>query len=68
MTARLIGVEQVLDRLRRQCRAAGSQNQWAHSHGMTSAAVNQVLTRKRRPTPQVLKALGLCRVISYRRG
>ena len=51
--------QQVIDRLRAACTAAGSQRQWALTHGLSTVYVNDVVNGKRPPGPSILKALGL---------
>jgi hypothetical protein len=53
--------ERVLELLRAACRNAGGQAKWARVHNMWPQAVSLVLRGHRRPTPQVLRALGLTR-------
>lgn len=53
--------------LRRMCDSAGSQKAFAESAGMTQSYVGDVLASRRGPGEKLLAALGLERVVSYRR-
>ena len=57
----------VLRELRRRARRAGSQAKAAKALGVTPAAFSQALRGGREPGPALLRALGLKRVIGYRR-
>lgn len=53
--------------LSRAVKAAGSQRKWAAEHGLSAPYVSDVLAGRRDPGAAVLSALGLERVVSYRR-
>jgi hypothetical protein len=55
--------EQILKRLRAACEKAGSQRAWALAHGIAPQYPNLVLTGRRPPGPQILRALGLKREV-----
>lgn len=46
---------------------AGSQTAWAKSHAVSLPYVNDVLQGRREPGAKILDALGLVRVVTYRR-
>lgn len=48
-------------------REAGSQSEWARTHGVSVQYVNDVLRGRRGPGDSILNALGFERVVSYRR-
>jgi len=52
---------QVLDKLRRACKAAGGQYKFAAAIGVSAAHVSNVINEKRPPSPKILAALGLTR-------
>lgn len=56
--------DDVRAKLREAARAAGSVKRWAIEHGVPAPVANTVL-HGREPTPQLVAALGLRRVISY---
>ena len=60
-------LDAVLKILRRECDKAGGQKFWAEAHNMKAAYVSDVLNKRRDPGPSVLVALGLERVVTYRR-
>ena len=60
-------VEQVRTLLRKRCAAAGSMTTWAGENGVSIAYVSDILAGRREPGESVLTALGLERVISYRK-
>jgi DNA-binding transcriptional regulator YdaS (Cro superfamily) len=57
--------DQVLARLRAECRKAGGQRAWAALYGVSESYVSDLLHGRRKPGPRVLKALGLVVTISY---
>jgi hypothetical protein len=59
--------DDVLRRLRRECDKAGTQAAWAKAAGVSGAYVNDVLQRRREPGDKILRALGLVRVVAYRK-
>ena len=58
---------QVLALLKRRCASAGGQAAWAKAHDLSPAYVSDVLNGRREPGAGILRALGVERVISYRR-
>lgn len=56
-----------LAELRRAVAAAGTNRQWALAHGLSRAYVGEVLNGKKEPGPVILEALGLEKVVIYRR-
>jgi hypothetical protein len=58
--------QQVIERLRGACDAAGGQNKFARAHKFTPAYVHDVLHGRRAPADRILAALGLERVVIYR--
>jgi len=57
----------VLRLIRRECDKAGSARAWAASIGVSGVYVADVLAGRRDPGPAILRALGVERVVSYRR-
>jgi DNA-binding transcriptional regulator YdaS (Cro superfamily) len=55
----------VCARLRRACRAAGSQQAWAAANGVSPAYVCDVLNARREPGDAILRALGLRKIVRY---
>lgn len=47
--------------------AAGSQRAWAERNGLSPAYVNVVVRRRRDPGASIVDALGLERVVCYRK-
>ena len=60
-------LDQVRALLRRECDKAGNQAAWAKAHGVSPAYVSDVLVGRREPGDAILRALGLERVVTYRR-
>jgi hypothetical protein len=60
-------IEDVKDMLREACLKAGSQAIWAQQHGVSASYVSDVIQGRREPGDKVLKALGLDRIIIYKR-
>ena len=60
-------LDDVLRKLARECDKAGGQATWAVSAGMSAAYVSDVLNKRREPGAKVLAALGLEKVVGYRR-
>jgi hypothetical protein len=56
--------DDVRAKLREATKAAGSVKSWAIAHGVPAPVANTVL-HGREPTPQLVAALGLRRVVSY---
>ena len=46
---------------------AGSQKNWAKANGLSPAYVNDLLQGRREPTSAILEALGLEKIVYYRR-
>jgi len=61
----LLTVEDVLELMRREVKACGSQQAFASKVGITQGYVNDILKRKRELGPKILDALGLRKVVSY---
>ena len=59
--------EQVIDLLRAACVKAGSQTAWATERGIATAYVSDVLKGRREPGAKLLDALGIERIVTYRR-
>ncbi len=53
--------------LEAEVKRAGSQSEWARRNGVHRTVVNKVLAGERPPTPKLLKALNLRRVLRARR-
>jgi transcriptional regulator with XRE-family HTH domain len=53
--------------LRRRCEAPESQASFARAAGVSQQYVNDVLKRDKAPGEAILRALGLERVVTYRR-
>lgn len=60
-------LSQVLALLKRRCAKAGGQAAWAKTHDLSPAYVSDVLNGRRGPGAGILRALGVERVVSYRR-
>ena len=61
----LLTADQVRDRLRKACEAAGGQSQWAKSEGVSVQYVNDVLRGRRDAGISIAEGLGLARVIFW---
>ena len=61
--------EQVVDLLRAAVEKAGpgGQSAWAREHGVATAYVSDVLKGRRDPGAKLLDALGIERIVTYRR-
>lgn len=59
--------DKVRDILRKACRKAGGQSQWAGLNGMSGVYVSDVLAGRKEPAGKMLTALGLERVVTYRK-
>lgn len=57
----------VIDLIWKRCEAAGSQKAWAREAGVSAAYVGDVLRGRRAPGDSILVALGIERVVSYRK-
>lgn len=64
MTA-IITEEDVRDRLRRACEAAGGRQQWSDAYEVSPQYVGDVLRGQRKPGEKILRALGLTRRMVY---
>jgi hypothetical protein len=60
-------VDEVQTRLRKATVVSGSQTRWAEEHGVSKQYVSFVLTGQRKPSAKILNALGLEKVVGYRR-
>jgi hypothetical protein len=59
--------EQVIALLARECEKAGSQLAWAKANKLSAPYVGDVLRGRREPGKGILVALGLEKVVTYRR-
>ena len=59
--------DEVREMLRAAVAQAGSQGAWAKAAGISQAYAHDVLNRRRAPGASILAALGLERVVTYRR-
>jgi DNA-binding transcriptional regulator YdaS (Cro superfamily) len=59
--------DDVLALLARECEKAGSQSAWAKAHGLSAPYVSDVLKRRREPGRGILDALGIEKVVTYRK-
>jgi len=55
----------VLDQLSKEIRAVGSQSEWARRNGLSQTYISQLLIGRRRPGPDVIRALKLERTIAF---
>lgn len=62
-----MSADKVRDMLRAACEAAGSQKAWAAANRVSTAYTNDVLTGRREPGDAICAALGVCRVVAYRK-
>lgn len=60
-------LDQVIALLWRRCHDAGSQAAWAKEHAISPAYVNDVLHGRREPGDTILAALGMSKIVTYRR-
>jgi len=60
-------LDQLLDLLRSECAKAGGQAAWAAKNALSPPYVSDVLNRRREPGASILKALGVAKVVAYRR-
>nr|WP_314074852.1 hypothetical protein [uncultured Roseococcus sp.] len=65
MSRELMGLIDVIGRLKRACRAAGSQKAWAQRHRLSVSYVNDVVNARIAPGEAILSALGLAKVTKY---
>lgn len=61
----MITEKELLKTLRKACKEAGSQRQWALDHDMTPSYVNDALNKVRKPGKKILDALGYDRVVGF---
>jgi len=59
--------DDVVKLLAREVGKAASRRQWARATGISSVYVDDVLNGRREPGKAILDALGLVRVVTYRR-
>lgn len=57
----------VLTLLARECEKAGGRAAWAVKHEISASYLGDVLHRRREPGAKILDALGLEKVVTYRR-
>lgn len=67
MARQLLSVDDVRALLAEAVSAAGNQSAWARQVDYSRSIVSNVLLSKREPTPKILKALKLRRVVRYER-
>lgn len=65
MTQQLLGLMEVIGRLKKACREAGSQAEWARQHDLSVGYVNDVICSRIAPGEAILAALGLGKVTKY---
>jgi hypothetical protein len=63
----LLDFEDVLRLLRDEVSSAGSQTEWARQKSLDRVSICYVLNERRPPSPRLLKALGLRKVVAYTR-
>ena len=63
----LLGPEDVIELLIKECDAEGSIRQWADMHNIHASLIDAVIVGHRGPGPKLLKALGLEKVTGYRK-
>jgi hypothetical protein len=61
----LLDIKDVLALLRAEISDAGSQTEWARRKGLGRVSISYVLGERRSPSPRLLKALGLRKVVAY---
>jgi hypothetical protein len=64
---RLIDVDAVRDLLRREVEREGGQSAWARRSGVDRPHLSRVLNGQAMPGPTLIEALGLEKVVAYRR-
>lgn len=57
--------QEMIDLLAYEVEQIGSQEAWAHHHGITASYVSYVLSKRRLPGPRIAKALGYVPVTVY---
>jgi DNA-binding phage protein len=64
MTKQFLDVEDVLRLLRREIERAGGQSEWSRRTGVNRSSLNQVISGRRDPGPQIATALKLKKVLN----
>ena len=59
------GSRKVLSALREEIERAGTQLEWARRTGVNRTTLNQVINGRRKPTPDILRALNVQTVVAY---
>lgn len=59
--------KQVVAMIREACEVSGGQKPWADRHGFSTGYLNDVLQGRRHPSRKVLDAIGVVRIVTYRR-
>jgi len=59
---RMLDDKDVVCFLRSEVERAGGQSSWARRQGIDRSALNRVLTGRKPPTKQIIRALQLCHV------
>jgi hypothetical protein len=62
-----MNTDTVRDSLRKACEDAGCAADWAKANEISAAYVSDVLNGRKEPGEKILRALGLKRVVEYRR-
>lgn len=62
-----MNLDSVLTLLRKECATAGSQTAYAAKIGVSPAHITDLLQGYRKPGPSILNALGLEKVVEYRK-
>lgn len=65
MARELLDLIDVIGRLKKACREAGTQKAWADRHNLSVGYVNDVITSRIAPGEAILNALGLAKVTKY---
>lgn len=60
-------LDDVLNLLLAECEKAEGRKRWAEAHKLSPAYVSDVLNRRREPGKKILTALGVEKVVSYRK-
>ena len=66
-TAATLSTAQVVDMLKAQCTAAGSGAEFAKLAGVSAPYLNDVIHGRRPPADAICSALGIERVVVYRK-
>lgn len=59
--------DDVRERLTKVTNSAGGKSAWGRQHGISPAYISDVIGGRRDPGEKILQALGLERVVTYRR-